>query len=137
MVTINLEYKGDLLIECTHAPSGVTITTDAPVDNQGQGRSFSPTDLAATSLGACMATIMGIAAKNRGLVLDGMKIRVEKEMTIKPTRRIGKLTVEFQIPGHFEKNDREMLVRAAQTCPVHHSLHPDIEVVTEFNWEDH
>lgn len=134
MVKIDLEYAGNLLVNAVHGPSGVKIQTDAPVDNQGLGRSFSPTDLLATSLGACMATIMGIVAKRDGLDLSGMKISVEKEMTKTTPRRIDSLKVDFVIPGEIAKEDQEKLKRAALTCPVHKSLHPDIRVITDFKW---
>jgi len=133
MVDINMEYLGDLEVEATHGPSGVKVKTDAPIDNNGKGRSFSPTDLAATALGACMVTIMGIVAARHDIDLKGMKIKVIKEMASQPTRRIGKLTVDFEIPS-VPEDKRSLLEKAALSCPVHHSLHPDIEIVSNFKW---
>ena len=88
-VEINITYEGGLLCTATHGPSGTTLTTDAPVDNGGKGAVFSPTDLVATALGTCMATIMGLVAERNNLNIDGLQIQVIKEMTADPVRRIG------------------------------------------------
>lgn len=134
MVSIHLEYQGDLRVKAIHDPSQTKLITDAPVDNHGKGESFSPTDLVATGLGACMATIMGIVAQRHNINLTGMKIHVVKEMITQPKRRIGKLKVQFQIPFNLSEKEQKLLTNAALTCPVHQSLHPEIEVETEFEW---
>lgn len=132
MVKIGIEYTGELHCVATHGPSGRTVETDAPVDNHGRGESFSPTDLVATALGGCMATVMGIYAQRHDIDLKGMKIEVIKEMTATPPRRIAKLTTEIWFPPGVEKN--EALERAALTCPVHGSLHPDVEKPVTFHY---
>lgn len=134
MVEISIKYLGDLRCEARHEPSGTVITTDAPVDNEGRGESFSPTDLAATSLGACMLTIMGIAARKQGVDLGETTVKVLKEMTAQPPRRIAKLTVVFTIPLPASHEKREMLENAAKSCPVHLSLHPDVVQEMRFDW---
>lgn len=137
MVKIDLEYVGGLRCHATHGPSGATLITDAPVDNHGQGRAFSPTDLVATALGACMLTVMGIVAERHGVKLDGGTVHVSKEMTTVPTRRIGTLTVELTLPGRgVDAATRERLEAAAHACPVHHSLHPDVRCDVRFTWTD-
>ena len=134
MVEISIKYLGDLRCEARHEPSGTVITTDAPVDNEGRGESFSPTDLAATSLGACMLTIMGIAARKQGVDLGDTQVKVLKEMTPKPPRRIAKLTVVFTIPLPPSHEKRAMLEEAARNCPVHLSLDPGVEQEMRFDW---
>ncbi len=134
MVEISIKYLGDLRCEARHEPSGTVITTDAPVDNEGRGESFSPTDLAATSLGACMLTIMGIAARKQGVDLGNTQVKVLKEMTPKPPRRIAKLTVVFTIPLPASHEKRAMLEAAAKSCPVHLSLDPGVEQEMRFDW---
>ena len=134
MVEISIKYLGDLRCEARHEPSGTVITTDAPVDNEGLGESFSPTDLAATSLGACMLTIMGIAARKQGVDLGDTQVKVLKEMTPKPPRRIAKLTVVFTIPLQASHEKRAMLEEAARNCPVHLSLDPGVEQEMLFDW---
>lgn len=134
MVEISIKYLGDLRCEARHEPSGTVITTDAPVDNEGRGESFSPTDLAATSLGACMLTIMGIAARKQGFDLGDTQVKVLKEMTPKPPRRIAKLTVVFTIPLPASHEKRAMLEEAARSCPVHLSLHPEVVQDMRFDW---
>ena len=134
MVEISIKYLGDLRCEARHEPSGTVITTDAPVDNEGRGESFSPTDLAATSLGACMLTIMGIAARKQGVELGDTLVKVLKEMTPKPPRRIAKLTVVFTIPLPASHEKRAMLEEAARNCPVHLSLDPGVEQEMRFDW---
>lgn len=134
MVEISIKYLGDLRCEARHEPSGTVITTDAPVDNEGRGESFSPTDLAATSLGACMLTIMGIAARKQGVYLGDTQVKVLKEMTPKPPRRIAKLTVFFTIPLPASHEKRAMLEEAARNCPVHLSLDPGVEQEMRFDW---
>jgi putative redox protein len=135
MVTIDIEYKGDLRNEAVHQPSGTRLHTDAPKDNQGKGESFSPSDLVATVLGSCMMTIMGIAARNMNVDIKGTKVTVQKEMVATPMRRIGKLGVQIKVPGKFTDEQKKKLETAALTCPVHKSMHPDIQIPVEFVWE--
>ncbi|MGF1633428.1 MAG: OsmC family protein [Phycisphaerae bacterium] len=132
MVQMNVTYLGDLQCQARHHDSGSSLTTDAPKDNQGQGRSFSPTDLLGVSMATCMATIMGIVARREGIDLAGMNVNVEKQMSSNAPRRIAKLTVAFHIPADLPMSQREMLERAARTCPVHHSLHPDVQIDLSF-----
>jgi putative redox protein len=134
MVEINVVYEGKLRCKSTHGPSGAVLLTDAPVDNHGQGASFSPTDLVATALGTCMLTVMGIAAERENLDLTGTTVRVVKEMATQPVRRIGKLTVEFTVPTPTTAVQQQKLYNTAMTCPVHKSLHPDVEMAIEFKW---
>jgi putative redox protein len=132
MVNIQIEYQGDLHCKATHGPSGTELSTDAPKDNQGRGESFSPTDLVATALGTCMLTIMGIAARAQNIDITGATATVEKEMTAAPPRRIQRLAVKIHIPHSPSPADKEKLERAAHTCPVHRSLHPDVQMPIEF-----
>jgi putative redox protein len=134
MVAIQLEYQGDLHSKAVHGPSGTELYTDAPKDNQGRGESFSPTDLTATSLGSCMLTTMGIAAKTLNLDMNGATAVVEKEMTSSPPRKIQRLTVRIRMPKALGEEDQLKLERAARTCPVARSLHPEVEQVVEFTW---
>ncbi len=138
-VEINIVYEGQLRCAATHGPSGATLATDAPVDNHGKGESFSPTDLVATALGACVMTIMGIVAERNQIDLAGTRIRVTKEMVQQPTRRIGRLPVTVTIPADKAAKvidaDRTKLETAARHCPVHQSLHPDIDSPIEFVWQ--
>lgn len=134
MVKIDLTYAGGLHCEATHGPSGRTLETDAPVDNHGKGESFSPTDLAATALGACMATIMGIYAESHGIDLKGMKLSVSKEMTPNPPRRIARITTEIWLPAGVKPNPA--LEAAAKSCPVHLSLHPEVEKPVVFHYAE-
>jgi putative redox protein len=133
-VQIDLVYRGELRCEATHGPSRTKLYTDAPVDNHGKGESFSPTDLVATALGACMLTIMGIYAKRHEIDLTGTTVTVLKEMAQAPVRRIAKLTTEIRVPISKDHPHREALERAAFTCPVHQSLHPDVEKPVTFVW---
>ena len=133
-VTIDIEYLGGLRTQAKHGPSGTTLLTDAPVDNHGQGESFSPTDLCATAFGTCMLTIMGIYAGRHGIDLRGATVRVEKEMVAAPVRRIGRLVTEIRIPLAPDHPQREALERAALACPVHQSLHPQVEKRVAFVW---
>lgn len=132
MVRISIEYTGDLHCKAQHGPSGSVVETDAPVDNQGRGESFSPTDLVATGLGTCMATIMGIYAKRKGIPLEGLRIEIGKEMTQSPPRKISKLTAEIWLPAGVAKDPA--LEAAALTCPVYQSLHPEVEKSVVFHW---
>ena len=135
MVEIRVRYEGDLHCVAVHGPSGASFATDAPLDNQGRGESFSPTDLVATALGTCMLTTMGIVAKRNGWNLTGAAATVEKHMVADPERRIGKLTVALRIPGAFGEKERTILERTAFTCPVHKSLHPKVEIPVTFQWD--
>jgi putative redox protein len=134
MVAIQFEYQGDLHCRAVHTPSGTELATDAPLDNQGRGESFSPTDLVATALGGCMLTVMGIMARTLNLDIAGTTATVEKEMTSAPPRRIASLAVKIHVPQSISPENRLKLERAAHTCPVHKSLHPDIQTPIEFTW---
>lgn len=134
MVKIDIRYEGGLRCAATHGPSGQTLHTDAPVDNHGRGESFSPTDLIATALGACMATIMGIVAERHQLDLRGMTIEVTKVMSSDTPRRIARLETVIKVPLPPEHPHRVLLENAALTCPVHKSLHPEIEKPVDFQW---
>ncbi len=133
-VQINIAYQGGLRCAATHGPSKTEIFTDAPVDNQGKGESFSPTDLVATALGTCMLTIMGIFAERHQIDLRGTTVTVIKEMTAVPVRRIAKLSSEIRVPLPETHPHKEALERAALTCPVHQSLAPEVEKPVVFVW---
>jgi putative redox protein len=134
MVKLTTSYEGGLRCRAAHGPSGTTLVTDAPVDNHGKGESFSPTDLVAAALGGCMMTIMGIVADRRGLDLTGMTAETEKVMTSAPPRRIASLKTRITIPLPADHEHRAALEQAALTCPVHKSLHPEIDAAVEFVW---
>lgn len=133
MVQIDIAYTPGLRCEARHGPSGATLATDAPVDNHGRGESFSPTDLVATALGACMLTVMGIAAERHGWSLAGSRAQVIKEMVATPLRRIGRLRLRLDLP-ELDERARTTLERIAHTCPVHQSLHPDVAIDLVFAW---
>ena len=134
-MTSTVIYDGELRTVATHLQSGSIIETDAPLDNQGKGERFSPTDLVATALGSCMTTIMGIKARDLAVDLRGMKIDIQKIMKADP-RRIGGINLTFHFPDTLQVDDKQktILERAAHTCPVIYSIHPDIEVKVAFNW---
>jgi putative redox protein len=134
MVAISIEYQGDLHCKAVHGPSGTVLTTDAPKDNQGRGESFSPTDLVATALGSCILSVMGIAARSLKIDIVGTTATVEKEMAATPVRRIHKLAVKIHVPQSLSEEHKQRLERAAHTCPVHKSMHPDVQMPLEFTW---
>ena len=134
MSSMTIQYLGDLHTECTHLASGSTIVTDAPVDNQGRGEAFSPTDLCALSLAACAVTTMGIYGRNHVCDITGASVSVEKTMSSNP-RRISLIEVVFTLPDRdYTDRQKQGLERAALLCPVHQSLHPDIEQKMIFKW---
>ena len=132
MVEIQAVYEGGLHCRVTHGPSGQAFATDAPTDNQGKGEAISPTDLLAASLGSCILTVMGIVAERHHLDLTGTTIEVQKEMANVPVRRVVRLSSTVIFPRCFSHGERTLLERAAKSCPVHHSLHPDIAVPLAF-----
>lgn len=135
MATSKIIYNGSLRTTSTHLQSGKEIITDAPLDNNGKGEAFSPTDLLATSFGNCMMTIMGIAANTHGIDLTGLSAEVTKVMAAEP-RRVSEIHVNFDFPlkNQYTDKDKKILEHAALTCPVHYSLHPDIKREVNFNW---
>lgn len=129
-MTSSVIYKGDLRTTCTHLKSGSSFETDAPVDNNGKGERFSPTDLLATSLAACMITVMGIKARSMETDLNDVKMEVLKIMKSEP-RRVGGIEIVFQIPDALlaiDNKTKTILKNTGETCPVFKSIHPDIEV---------
>ena len=133
-MTATVVYTGDLHSEATHEASGKILETDAPKDNQGLGEAFSPTDLVATALASCMATIMGMAARTHGIALEGTRFEVTKIMLADP-RRIGEIIVAVHYPEGLQMSDKEtrLLENAARTCPVFYSLHPDLKKTISFH----
>ncbi len=134
-MTSKVTYTGDLRTTCVHLRSGNEFITDAPVDNNGLGQAFSPTDTVATALASCMLTVMGIKARTWESDLDGAYAEVTKHMAADP-RRIVKIEVVLHMPGHFSDKNRTILEHTARTCPVLYSIHPDIEKKIEFHWGD-
>ena len=129
-MTSRVDYNGELRTTCIHLKSGSNFETDAPVDNNGKGERFSPTDLMATSLATCMATVMGIKARSLGFDLEGVQIEVEKIMKQEP-RRVGGINLFFSIPEallNIDPKNKEILKRTGINCPVQFSIHPEIEV---------
>jgi putative redox protein len=135
MVTITGRYTGDLRCEAVHGPSGSKLVTDAPADNMGRGEMFSPTDLVATALGTCIVTTMAIFAQRRGIDFSSATFSVEKHMALKPVRRIGRLPVTIRMSAAISEENRVLLERVAHTCPVHKSLHPDVDAPISFVYE--
>lgn len=134
MSTSKVTYLGDLRTEAEHLASGTIIYTDAPVDNNGKGAMFSPTDLVATALANCALTIMGIAANTHNINIKGSTCSVEKVMATEP-RRIGAINIQFNMKGQeFSDKERKILEHAALTCPVFYSLHELINKNIEFVW---
>ena len=132
MTHITCTYTGDLHCGATHAGSGATLSTDAPLDNEGRGEAFSPTDLLATSLGTCMLTIMGITARSRGWSLEGASASVDKVMSSEGPRRIDTLRVTLHLPEQLDHDQRALLQRVAEQCPVKRSIVPLINA--EIHW---
>ncbi|MEG2173034.1 MAG: OsmC family protein [Desulfovibrionaceae bacterium] len=136
MPTVTAQYLGNLRVACVHEASGTRIITDAPVDNHGKGEAFSPTDLCATAVATCAMTIIGLYAQNHALNVDGTKIDIAKVMNAHP-RRIGEIRITFIMPdNNYSDKDKQSIERAAHTCPVHLSLHPDVVQSFIFQWAD-
>ena len=133
-VISKVEYLGNLRTELTHYKSGQKIYTDAPVDNNGKGEAFSPTDLVAASLASCMITVMGIKAKQCGIEMDGTYAEVEKEMSAKP-RKISGINIDIYFPKNYTENEKKLLELTANTCPVINSLNPDIVKNINFHYQ--
>lgn len=134
METMKLKYTGELRTQSTHSASGITIITDAPVDNHGRGEAFSPTDLLCSSLASCMLTIMGITANTHAIKIEGTSVIVTKIMAANP-RRVGEVKLEFFMPpNNFSEKEKLLLENAARTCPVAKSLNTDLIQTISFNY---
>lgn len=133
-VVMTGSYIGGKSFELIHEPSGIVITTDAPKDNGGEGKAFSPTDLVGAALGSCVVTTMVLLAERHGILLIGAHFRVEKVMGSEP-RRIAQLLLTIHLPHALSDVDRQKLERAGAACPVHKSLHPDTQVVIDFVYD--
>jgi putative redox protein len=138
MHTSKITYLGDLRTTAVHLKSGEGFITDAPVDNSGKGQAFSPTDLAATSLGNCAITVVGIAAQKEEVFFDGTEVFITKIMSIDAPRRISEIKVEFLFKTNIalSPEQKSRFERVAKTCPVALSLHPDIHQDLHFNWSN-
>ena len=133
MATIETTYLGGLRTEATHLQSGTKIITDAPTDNQGKGEAFSPTDLLAESLAACMLTTMAIIGNNHGINIDGTNAEVTKIMAPNP-RRVAEIVVNLKFSKDYTDKEKSILEHAALTCPVAVSLRPDVKKTIDFGW---
>lgn len=134
MVKMEVVYEGELHTRILHSPSKQEIHTDAPKDNMGKGKTFSPTDLVGAALASCIATVLGIFARKKGWELKGMRLAVEKIMSSEGQRRIVALSLEIWMPLNLSNEERLIVEKVAKGCPVHHSLHPDIDVRMTFYW---
>lgn len=132
-MTSKVTYTGGLRTSCEHLRSGNTFITDAPIDNNGKGQAFSPTDTVATGLASCMLTMMGMKANGLDVDLSSSTAEVTKHMASDP-RRISRIEVKLNLPKNVSEKNRKILVHTANTCPVHYSLHPDIEKEITYNW---
>ena len=128
MPTVSCRYRGELRCEATHHGSGAVLITDAPIDNAGKGEEFSPTDLLATALATCMLTIMGITARSRNWSIEGSTADVDKQMSQSGPRRVERLRVHLNLPEHLSEEQRTLLQRVAEQCPVKRSLDPLIQL---------
>ncbi|BDX36924.1 redox protein [Tenuifilaceae bacterium CYCD] len=134
MDTSRIVYLGNLRTEAEHVRSGNKLITDAPVDNNGKGEYFSPTDLLATSLGVCMVTIMGMSAKTHGFDIDGTTINVQKIMGTNP-RRVVEVIIDLHFPhDNYSPKEKKIIELAAKECPVAQSLHPDLKQTIHFHY---
>ena len=133
MATIESIYIGGLRTEATHVQSGTKIITDAPVDNHGKGEAFSPTDLLSSSLASCMMTLMGIAGNTHNINIDNTTCSVTKIMAADP-RRVAEIVINFKFPKTYEEKEQKILERAALTCPVYLSVHPDLKKTVDFGF---
>ena len=133
IMTSKVTYTGNLRTTCEHLRSGDSFITDAPIDNNGLGEAFSPTDTVATGLASCMMTMMGIKARDLEINMVDTTAEVTKHMAADP-RRISKIEVDLKLPADITDKHRKILENTARTCPVLYSLHPDIEKVITFNW---
>jgi putative redox protein len=134
MTSVTIEYQGDLHCKAVHELSGTVLTTDAPRDNHGKGESFSPSDLVATALGSCILSVMGLKARMLNVDISGATAAVDKEMANAPARKIKKIAVKVRMPRQLSTEHRQALEAAAYTCPVHKSMHPDVEMPIEIVW---
>jgi putative redox protein len=134
MVSMKVQYNGDLRCTATHIKSGNQVITDAPTDNNGKGEAFSPTDLLCTSLSTCMMTLMGIAANSKEIQLGQIDADIEKIMGSDP-RRVSGINIQFKIQNlSYTDREKEILKNAAMTCPVAKSIHPDIALEIDFQF---
>jgi len=134
-MTSKIIYLGNLRTEAEHLRSGTKIITDAPVDNNGKGEAFSPTDLVATALGSCMITIMGISARNHDIDMEGTEVDITKVMGSGP-RRIETIKVTITMPAKvYTKKEMKILEAAAHGCPVGNSIKGGIEELNII-WKD-
>ncbi|MDD3772664.1 MAG: OsmC family protein [Weeksellaceae bacterium] len=134
-MTSTVLYKGNLRTEMTHIQSKTVVETDAPVDNNGKGERFSPTDLVATALGSCMLTIIGIACNTHQINIDGTSVEITKIMQANP-RRIGEIVVTMTLKGQaiYSEKEQKIIEHAALTCPVYLSLHEEVKKTVSFIW---
>jgi uncharacterized OsmC-like protein len=135
MATLRTKHLGNLRTEITHLQSGNTVTTDAPTDNNGKGEYISPTDMVAGALGSCMLTLMDMAAGRLGLDMTGTRLEITKTMAADP-RRIAEIAIDFYLPFAADERSRKIIERAAETCPVGKSLHPELKQTISFHYSE-
>jgi uncharacterized OsmC-like protein len=133
-MTSKITYLGELRTSSIHIQSGSEIISDAPIDNNGKGAAFSPTDTVANGLGSCMFTVMGIKAAEMNVNLSNSTAEITKIMAAEP-RRISEIHIVFNITVEVDDKIKTILERTAMTCPVYYSLHPDIKKIITFNWK--
>lgn len=134
-VPVHAVYQGELRVEATHGPSGNQLTTEPPTDNGGKGQLFSPTDLVAAALSNCVLSILALVSERHGWDVTGATADVTKEMVTQPVRRIGRLPTVIKIPASaIPVESRPKVEKAVRSCPVHRSLHADIDAPIDFEY---
>lgn len=122
----DIKYTGKLRCEATHLRSGSQIETDAPVDNNGKGERFSPTDLVATALVTCILTVVGIHFKKKGRELTPINVETKKIMAANP-RRIQEIKMLFDFgENSFTPEEYKVIDHLVENCPVSDSLSKEI-----------
>lgn len=135
-VTIDVQYEGGLRTRARHVQSGAEICTAVPGESDCEGECFSPTDLAAVSLATCLISVVATAARKHGIDPKGARVCLEKTMSESGPRRIGALHAVIEMPPGIPEKLRKRLEAAARTCPIHRSLHPDIDETMSFEWHE-
>jgi putative redox protein len=132
-MTASIIYQGSLRCAATHLQSGTVLETDAPTDNRGKGERFSPTDLVCVALATCIVTTIAMKAMDMEINIDDSTVAVTKHMKSDP-RRIGKIDVHIHFKAEVDEKTKIILERVGHTCPVHRSLHPDVEMDIVYKW---
>ncbi len=117
------------------------LTGDEPIEAGGLDTGPSPYDLLLASLGTCTAMTLRLYADRKGLALSGVSVRLRHskihasdcQSCETAEGRVDLIEREITLEGDLDEAQRARLRQIADKCPVHRTLHSEVDIRTELS----